>query len=203
MIDRNAYRHALNNLLADANSLGSTPDELAARALALAEWRHALVAGLVEEPPPSRGRLVWGVAPSGADCLIGDGDCEGREVCVVTDRLVDYYPNGGFRCAAQETFADRVTALRCAAAWARADGYECDDHPDAAPAEQPPAHQQQPPTDDDAWTPWSGGECPCPDWPEVEYECRGGYRGIYSPTALAWEHYDQSGDIIAYRRPRP
>lgn len=68
--------------------------------------------------------------------------------------------------------------------------------------EEPAPAEQQPPADDD-WIPWAGGECPCPDWPEVEYECHNGYKGICSPSGLSWRHIGKNSDIIAYRRPPP
>lgn len=48
---RDTYRHGLAALLSDADRLGSTPDDIAARVVVLAELRHAIAAGLGEEAP--------------------------------------------------------------------------------------------------------------------------------------------------------
>ena len=117
---RDLYRQGLTALLADADRLGCTPDDIAARAMVLSEVRHAIAAGLgepaAEEPGP------------------------------------DTLPHG----------------LRA----------------------------------EDGWIQWAGGACPCLDWPEVEYLTRDGYRGSMRPKDLLWDHDDDPGDIIAYRRPR-
>lgn len=46
---RDTYLQGLTALLSDADRLGSTPDDIAARALVLAEVRHAIAAGLGED----------------------------------------------------------------------------------------------------------------------------------------------------------
>ena len=75
---RDTYCQGLAALLAAADRLGSTPDDIAARVVVLAELRHAIAAGLgedapAEQPKPAKGRLVWGregidryLAPDGA-----------------------------------------------------------------------------------------------------------------------------------------
>lgn len=125
---RDTYRQALTVFLADADRLGSTPDDIAARAVVLAELRHAIAAGLGEEAPVEQQKPATADAPT------------------------------------------LPPALRAEA----------------------------------GWIPWGGGECPCRDWPEVDYVCRSGYRGTRRPAGLTWIHrYDiDNDDIIAYRRPR-
>lgn len=206
---RDTYRQGLSALLADADRLGSTPDDIAARVVVLAELRHAIAAGLgedalVEKQKPAKVRLVW-ADDDWQDYLVPPDHGTGSAVCVVCNGWVAHYPGGRGDYDKTETCPDRATALRTAAEWARADGYEVPDHPDAAPAANadaptlPPALRA-----DDGWIAWGGGACPCSDWPEVEYAIRDGDRGTEEPRFLIWTHGEQPhpGDIIAYRRHR-
>lgn len=138
-MNRDTYRQSLAALLADADRLGSTPDDLAARAVVLAELRHAIAAGLVEEPAPteqpklSRVRLVW--APAGEQWLLGPHGCNAQSAYYIAcDCDVSRYPGGRPTPDKVEWCQGLPNALRRAADMARADGYECDEHPDAAPA---------------------------------------------------------------------
>lgn len=205
---RDTYRQGLSALLADADRLGRTPDDIAARVVVLAELRHAIAAGLgedapAEQPKPAKVRLVW-ADDDWQDYLVPPDHGTGSAVCVVCNGWVAHYPGGRGDYDKTETCPDRATALRTAAEWARADGHECDDHPDAAPAiadapTLPPALRA-----DDGWIAWGGGACPCSDWPEVEYVMRGGVLSphVDEPGDLNWGRTDTWIDIIAYRRPR-
>lgn len=154
----------------------------------------------VEQLKPDKVRLVWNredgfhyLAPAGAGL---DG-----AYYSTSHRYAFRYPGGRERDR-RVPVASIAHGLRVITDMSRVDGYECDDHPDAAPVTTdaptlPPALRAE-----DGWIPWGGGECPCPDWPVVEYELRDGYHVMMQPDDLLWEHNDDPGDIIAYRRPR-
>ena len=203
---RDTYRQGLTALLADAARLGSTPDDIAARVVVLAELRHAIAAGLGEEadgqPKPNKVRLVWGLSGS-VHYLAPVGAGEDRAHYTTAGRHVYRFPCGGEDSDLSVPVDSLAHGLRVITDMARADGYECDDHADAVPDHNTNA-PTLPPTlrAEDGWTPWGGGLCPCRDWPEVEYVCRDGYRDTMQPDDLLWEHDGSHGDIIAYRRPR-
>lgn len=134
---RDTYRQALTVFLADADRLGSTPDDIAARAVVLAELRHAIAAGLGgeedDQQKPDKVRLVWhtkaGVyylAPAGSDL---DG-----AYYSTAGSYVYRYPGGGKGHDREVPVSSLAHGLRVITDMARADGYECDDHPDAAPS---------------------------------------------------------------------
>lgn len=202
---RDTYCQGLAALLAAADRLGSTPDDIAARAVVLAELRHAIAAGLGEEadvqPKPARVRLVWGregsihyLAPAGVDMSGAYYSTAGS--------YVYRYPCGGEDHDCRVPVSSLAEGLRVMADMARADGYECDEHPDAAPATNADA-----PTlphglsDEDGWIAWGGGECPCRDWPEVEVKWETGDTSVCLPLNLNWGR-DGLSNILAYRRPR-
>jgi hypothetical protein len=51
------------------------------------------------------------------------------------------------------------------------------------------------------WIEWKGGDCPVDKGEVVDLEFRGGklVKNRRNPGGHRWEHYDNCGDIIAYR----